>query len=237
MCIRDRIREAFEAFTARRGAGKLVCYVSDHGDQVGDRGIYGKDTFFEKSAKVPMILAGDGVQAGRAVNTPVSLLDLGPTLWDWLGTDRIPQTDGESLAPALRGEPLNADRPIISELLELLTGNKFDPKVMAAPKEYGFGVMVQMCIRDRGKALFGYEKILDGQVLVGPEQVVVRDPETAIKHGMAYTSKDRDHESVGLAGTIRDNIASTGYIKNLLVGPIISGSGRQSAFPHTVFPC
>ena len=138
-----RIREAFEAFTARRGAGELVCYVSDHGDQVGDRGIYGKDTFFEKSVKVPMIFAGDGVQAGRAVNTPVSLLDLGPTLWDWLGTDRIPQTDGESLAPALRGEPLNADRPIISELLELLTGNKFDPKVMAAPKEYGFGVMVR----------------------------------------------------------------------------------------------
>ena len=56
---------------------------------------------------------------------------------------RQPQTDGESLAPALRGEPLNADRPIISELLELLTGNKFDPKVMAAPKEYGFGVMVR----------------------------------------------------------------------------------------------
>ena len=43
----------------------------------------------------------------------------------------------------------------------------------------------------------------------------------------AYTSKDRDHESVGLAGTIRDNIASTGYIKNLLVGPIISFSKEK----------
>lgn len=91
----------------------------------------------------------------------------------------------------------------------------------------GIGGLSECGMHTVGKALFGYEKILDGQVLVGPEQVVVRDPETAIKHGMAYTSKDRDHESVGLAGTIRDNIASTGYIKNLLVGPIISFSKEK----------
>ncbi|PWM58678.1 MAG: hypothetical protein DBX91_09005 [Subdoligranulum variabile] len=138
-----QIWEAFEGFTARRGSEKLICYVSDHGDQVGDRSIYGKDTFFEKSVKIPLIFAGDGVQAGRAVNTPVSLLDLGPTLWDWLGTERIPQTDGESLVPALRGKALPTGRAVVSELLELLTGNKFDPQVMAAPKEYAFGVMVR----------------------------------------------------------------------------------------------
>ena len=86
----------------------------------------------------------------------------------------------------------------------------------------GIGGLSECGMHTVGKALFGYEKILDGQVLVGPERAVVKDPETAIKHGMAYTSKDRDHESLGLAGTIRDNIASTGYIKNLLVGPIIS---------------
>ena len=138
-----QVRAAFEAFTAKRGTQKLMCYISDHGDQVGDRGIYGKDTFFEKSVKVPMIFAGDGVQAGHTVNTPVSLLDFGPTLWDWLGTDVIPDTDGASLAPALRGRELAADRPVYSELLELLNGSKFDPKVMAAPKEYAFGVMVR----------------------------------------------------------------------------------------------
>ena len=138
-----QVRAAFEAFTAKRGTQKLMCYISDHGDQVGDRGIYGKDTFFEKSVKVPMIFAGDGVQAGHTVNTPVSLLDFGPTLWDWLGTDGIPDTDGASLAPTLRGRELAADRPVYSELLELLNGSKFDPKVMAAPKEYAFGVMVR----------------------------------------------------------------------------------------------
>lgn len=86
----------------------------------------------------------------------------------------------------------------------------------------GIGGLSECGMHTVGKALFGYETILDGQVTVGPNHTVVKNPETAIKNGMAYTSKDRDHESVGLAGTIRDNIASTGYIKNLLVGPIIS---------------
>lgn len=86
----------------------------------------------------------------------------------------------------------------------------------------GIGGLSECGMHTLGKALFGYEKILDGKVLVGSEQVVVKDPETAIAHGMAYTSKDRDHESVGLSGTIRDNIASTGYLKNCLFGPIIS---------------
>lgn len=86
----------------------------------------------------------------------------------------------------------------------------------------GIGGLSECGMHTLGKALFGYEKILDGQVLVGAEKTVVKDPETAISHGMAYTSKDRDHESVGLSGTIRDNIASTGYLKNCLFGPIIS---------------
>lgn len=86
----------------------------------------------------------------------------------------------------------------------------------------GIGGLSECGMHTVGKALFGYETILDGQVTVGPHHTVVKNPEAAIRNGMAYTSKDRDHESVGLAGTIRDNIASTGYIKNLLVGPIIS---------------
>lgn len=86
----------------------------------------------------------------------------------------------------------------------------------------GIGGLSECGMHTVGKALFGYETILDGQVTVGPEHAVVKNPKTAIRHGMAYTSKDRDHESIGLSGSIRDNIASTGYLKNLLFGPIIS---------------
>ena len=85
----------------------------------------------------------------------------------------------------------------------------------------GIGGLSECGMHTVGKALFGAEKILDGKVTVngGTE---VKSPEVAIANGMGYTSKDRDHESVGLAGSIRDNIASTGYIFNRLFGPIIS---------------
>lgn len=86
----------------------------------------------------------------------------------------------------------------------------------------GIGGLSECGMHTVGKALFGYETILDGQVTVGSQGAKVKNVETAIANGMAYTSKDRDHESVGLAGTIRDNIASTGYLKNCVVGPIIS---------------
>jgi ribose transport system ATP-binding protein len=86
----------------------------------------------------------------------------------------------------------------------------------------GIGGLSECGMHTVGKALFGYEKILDGKVTIGVNGTEVIDPEIAIKHGMAYTSKDRDNESVGLSGSIRDNIASTGYGINRLFGPIIS---------------
>jgi ribose transport system ATP-binding protein len=86
----------------------------------------------------------------------------------------------------------------------------------------GIGGLSECGMHTVGKALFGAEKILDGQVTVGPQKTVVKDPETAIRNSIGYTSKDRDRESVGLSGTIHENIASTGYIVNRLFGPIIS---------------
>jgi ribose transport system ATP-binding protein len=86
----------------------------------------------------------------------------------------------------------------------------------------GIGGLSECGMHTVGKALFGAEKILDGKVVVGEKQVEVKNPEIAIQNSMGYTSKDRDHESVGLAGSIHDNIASTGYEANRLFGPIIS---------------
>lgn len=86
----------------------------------------------------------------------------------------------------------------------------------------GIGGLSECGMHTVGKALFGAEKILDGKVTVGPDRVEVKNPETAIANSIGYTSKDRDHESVGLPGSIRDNIASTGYKVNQIFGPIIS---------------
>ncbi|MEO1307392.1 MAG: sulfatase-like hydrolase/transferase, partial [Pseudomonadota bacterium] len=63
-----------------------VVYTSDHGDNVGARGLWGKSNMYEESVAVPMIMAGTGVPAGIC-ETPVSLLDLSATIARHFGAE------------------------------------------------------------------------------------------------------------------------------------------------------
>ena len=77
-----------------------VVYTTDHGDCLGARGVFGKFTLYEESAAVPMIAAGPGVPAGRIVDTPVSLIDVYPSVLEAVGVERTPAEEelpGESL--------------------------------------------------------------------------------------------------------------------------------------------
>jgi choline-sulfatase len=56
-----------------------IVYTSDHGDNLGTRGLWGKSTMYEESAGIPMIAAGPGIPAGRVCDTPVTLVDAFPT--------------------------------------------------------------------------------------------------------------------------------------------------------------
>ncbi|NQZ58427.1 MAG: sulfatase-like hydrolase/transferase [Lentisphaeraceae bacterium] len=62
-----------------------IIYSSDHGDNLGARGFWGKSTMHAESAGVPMILAGPDVPVAQRVSTPVSLVDLAPTLIEFNG--------------------------------------------------------------------------------------------------------------------------------------------------------
>ncbi|MBY6116237.1 choline-sulfatase [Mameliella alba] len=85
----------------------VVVFVSDHGDMLGERGLWFKMNFYEGSARVPLMISVPGQDGGR-VNAPVSTIDLCPTLCDLAGVDMsevMPWTEGESLAPVMRGGP------------------------------------------------------------------------------------------------------------------------------------
>ena len=60
----------------------VVIVTSDHGDMLGDRGVFFKMSFFERSARVPLIMAGPGIPHGTTAPNACSLLDLLPTLLD-----------------------------------------------------------------------------------------------------------------------------------------------------------
>lgn len=62
-----------------------VIYTSDHGDNLGNRGFWGKSVMYEDAVAVPMIMAGEGIARGKVVRAPVSLVDLHPTFLEALG--------------------------------------------------------------------------------------------------------------------------------------------------------
>lgn len=83
----------------------IVVFVSDHGDMLGERGLWFKMNFYEGSARVPMMVAVPG-GTGARVDDPVSNIDVCPTLCDLAGVDMsevMPWTEGESLVPLMNG--------------------------------------------------------------------------------------------------------------------------------------
>lgn len=92
-----------------------VLFVSDHGDMLGDRGMWFKMSFREGSARVPLMIADPELAPAR-IDTPVSTIDVLPTLCDIAGIDmsRIaPWTDGHSLIPLATGTARTA--PVVME--------------------------------------------------------------------------------------------------------------------------
>jgi choline-sulfatase len=98
------------------GDDTVVIFTADHGDMLGERGLWYKMNYFEHSARIPMILRAPGrVEAGR-VSTPTSLLDIAPTLLD-VADATIPETfDGDSLF-TIAGRGTDPDRTVVGEYL------------------------------------------------------------------------------------------------------------------------
>ena len=91
-----------------------VVFVSDHGDMLGERGLWFKMSMFDGSSRVPLMIAGPDISAGR-VDAPVSTLDVGPTLCEMAGVDLreiADWSDGESLLPIVKGTPRTKPVPI-----------------------------------------------------------------------------------------------------------------------------
>lgn len=93
-----------------------LVYTSDHGDNLGTRGLWGKSTLYQESVRVPMIVAAPGLTSA-VCETPVDLLDLFPTLLSAAGIDPSPDMQdrpGRSLFD-IAAAPPERDRVIFSE--------------------------------------------------------------------------------------------------------------------------
>lgn len=85
------------------------CFVSDHGDMLGDHHLFRKTVPYEGSSRVPFILRGPsdcGIQRGQVHREIVELRDVMPTLLDCAGLDVPNAVEGKSVLPRARGEEM-----------------------------------------------------------------------------------------------------------------------------------
>lgn len=79
----------------------VVVLLSDHGFHLGEKRRWAKRSLWQESTRVPLIVAGPGIEPG-VCDRPVGLVDVFPTLLELCGLESAPELDGESLVPLLR---------------------------------------------------------------------------------------------------------------------------------------
>ncbi|MEO8144850.1 MAG: sulfatase-like hydrolase/transferase [Betaproteobacteria bacterium] len=111
----DNVGKVLRALEEAGLAGDTrVVYTSDHGDNLGARGLWGKSTMYEESAGVPLILAGPGIAAGARCATPASHVDLFPFFLECAGVP-APQDGYRGVSPLALAGGAHADRAVLSE--------------------------------------------------------------------------------------------------------------------------
>lgn len=120
----------------------VIVFTSDHGYHTGEHGLWQKQSLFEESARVPLLIVEPGSRdRNAAASTPVSLVDLFPTLTAMAGIDTPPGLQGQNLDPIVKN-PLEAGRGWA--LTQVVRGGGFR-RVGASP-----------AAADNGKRFFGY---------------------------------------------------------------------------------
>jgi arylsulfatase len=162
----------------RRGwAGRTaVVFTSDHGDCLGDHGIWDKRHFYAPSVGVPLVVAGPGVPAEERSNGPrvsralVSLLDLYPTFLALAGAapPHDPRRPGRDLLAMLRGEPGSMHDVVFAELGTSVMINDGAWKMVFDPEQGGvthlFNLRVDGEELDNLAGRAGYEAVEAGLI-------------------------------------------------------------------------
>lgn len=92
----------------------IVVVWGDNGWHLGEKGITGKNTLWDRSTKVPLLFAGPGVGRGGRCTQPAELLDIYPTLVELCGLPARTDQEGLSLVPQLRDAKAKRDRPAVT---------------------------------------------------------------------------------------------------------------------------
>jgi choline-sulfatase len=115
-CQAGKILDALERL-GLRGKTRII-YTDDHGDSMGDHGLFFKNNMYEGSVGVPLIIAGPDIPSGKVVEDAVSLVDIFPTVLECMGVESKPEDKnlpGLSLLEWAKTDKKPLHRPIFSE--------------------------------------------------------------------------------------------------------------------------
>jgi arylsulfatase A-like enzyme len=107
-----RLLDALEA--EEQDENTLIVVWSDHGYHLGEKDHWEKFILYEKTTHIPLIMAVPGLEKGRMISSPVSLIDIYPTLSDLCGLPLPDHLEGQSLAPLLAGRVKSTSKPVIT---------------------------------------------------------------------------------------------------------------------------
>ena len=119
----------------------IIVFTSDHGYHMGEHGLWQKQSLFEGCSRVPLLIVAPGMTKGGVVKTPVSHLDLYPTLTELCGVKAPANLQGQSLTPMLKNVE---EKGRGWALTQVVRGGGFK-RVGASPAK-----------GDDGKRFFGY---------------------------------------------------------------------------------
>lgn len=111
--VDEQIGKVLEALrSAGLESSTRIVYTSDHGDNLGARGLWGKSTLYEESAGCPLIVAGEGIPAGQTCHEPVGHIDVFPYMLEAVGEpieEAMLERPGISLNRFAQGEKPERD--------------------------------------------------------------------------------------------------------------------------------
>ena len=106
-----RLIEALDS--SDRAQDTYIVFWADHGWHLGEKSHWRKSTLWEEATRVPLMMAGPGIEPGRC-SSPVGLIDIYPTLVELCGLSAAPHLEGQSLVPLLEDPRRDWERPALT---------------------------------------------------------------------------------------------------------------------------